>query len=87
MNAKFTIVTHFSQKYSKMPVLPEDCAENVGFAFDFMQVYLKINIFEKTISCTFIKKVQMMIPSTPVCVNKDYIWKLCTSFKVQLLCL
>ncbi|XP_063972569.1 ribonuclease Z, mitochondrial [Diachasmimorpha longicaudata] len=42
MNAKFTLLTHFSQRYSKIPRLPEDPngkkLSNVGIAFDNMQV-------------------------------------------------
>lgn len=39
MNAKFTLLTHFSQRYSKMPRLPNDTGilNNVGIAFDNMQ--------------------------------------------------
>ncbi|KAF7995998.1 hypothetical protein HCN44_009036 [Aphidius gifuensis] len=44
MNAKFTLLTHFSQRYSKMPKLPESSTvyslNNVGIAFDNMQVSL-----------------------------------------------
>ncbi|XP_045213766.2 zinc phosphodiesterase ELAC protein 2-like [Mercenaria mercenaria] len=38
MNAKFTLLTHFSQKYAKVPVFTENFTENVGFSFDFMQL-------------------------------------------------
>ncbi|XP_012284418.1 ribonuclease Z, mitochondrial [Orussus abietinus] len=44
MNAKFTLLTHFSQRYSKMPRLtgPEGDLDlsNVGIAFDYMQISL-----------------------------------------------
>lgn len=44
MNAQFTLLTHFSQRYSKMPKLPESSTayslNNVGIAFDNMQVSL-----------------------------------------------
>jgi len=37
MNAKFTLLTHFSQRYSKMPLLDEiKDKPNVGIAFDMM---------------------------------------------------
>lgn len=39
MNAKFTLLTHFSQRYSKIPDLPEN-EINVGLAYDNMQVKL-----------------------------------------------
>ena len=38
MEAKFIMLTHFSQRYSAMPVLPENMPDNVGVAFDFMKV-------------------------------------------------
>jgi hypothetical protein len=41
MEAKFTILTHFSQRYSKIPILEEievPGTENVGVAFDNMTV-------------------------------------------------
>lgn len=38
MRAKFTILTHFSQRYYKLPVIPEDFPSNAGFAFDNMRV-------------------------------------------------
>lgn len=37
MGANFTILTHFSRRYSEIPEM-EDCPENVGIAFDFMTV-------------------------------------------------
>ncbi|KAK0096883.1 hypothetical protein PV326_004049 [Microctonus aethiopoides] len=39
MNAKFTLLTHFSQRYSKMPRLTNNTGilNNVGIAFDNMQ--------------------------------------------------
>lgn len=39
MNAKFTLLTHFSQRYSKIPALPEK-ESNVGLAYDNMQLKL-----------------------------------------------
>ncbi|XP_023347836.1 zinc phosphodiesterase ELAC protein 2-like [Eurytemora carolleeae] len=39
MEAKFTLLTHFSQRYSKIPLLDEiQGKENVGIAFDNMVV-------------------------------------------------
>jgi len=39
MNAKFTILTHFSQRYAKIPYMPNnDLPSNVGIAFDNMEV-------------------------------------------------
>ncbi|XP_076652288.1 ribonuclease Z isoform X2 [Halictus rubicundus] len=39
MNAKFTLLTHFSQRYSKIPILSE-VLDNVGLAYDNMDIRL-----------------------------------------------
>lgn len=45
MNAKFTILTHFSQRYAKIPYMPNnDLPSNVGIAFDNMEVLLYVNL-------------------------------------------
>lgn len=38
MRAKFIFLTHFSQRYAKLPRFDGNIAENVGIAFDNMQV-------------------------------------------------
>lgn len=39
MDAKFVMLTHFSQRYGKLPYLPsEEHRQRVGIAFDFMSV-------------------------------------------------
>ena len=38
MNAKFTLLTHFSQRYAKLPIIDETSSSNVGIAFDNMRV-------------------------------------------------
>ncbi|XP_053984927.1 ribonuclease Z, mitochondrial-like [Hylaeus volcanicus] len=38
MNAKFTLLTHFSQRYSKITMISEE--ENVGLSYDFMYISL-----------------------------------------------
>jgi len=38
MNAKFTMLTHFSQRYAKVPKIDSGLAPNVGIAFDNMIV-------------------------------------------------
>lgn len=38
MNAKFTILTHFSQRYAKLPRIEMELAKNIGIAFDNMEV-------------------------------------------------
>jgi ribonuclease Z len=43
MNAQFTLLTHFSQRYAKLPRLNEDLNKNIGIAFDNMEVSLNVN--------------------------------------------
>lgn len=38
MNAKYTILTHFSQRYAKIPRIEQHLVDNVGIAFDNMEV-------------------------------------------------
>ena len=38
MRAKFTLLTHFSQRYSKIPLINGQLQENVGLAFDNMVI-------------------------------------------------
>ncbi|CAL8095069.1 unnamed protein product [Orchesella dallaii] len=38
MRAKFILLTHFSQRYAKVPVINENFSSNVGIAFDNMRV-------------------------------------------------
>ena len=45
MKAKFTILTHFSQRYSKIPLFNEKFSNQVGIAFDNMRI--NINDLQK----------------------------------------
>ena len=47
MNAKFILLTHFSQRYAKVPKIEGDLAPNVGIAFDNMQVSVNMSLFLK----------------------------------------
>lgn len=38
MNAKYTLLTHFRQWYAKIPTIDGEMRNNVGFAFDNMEV-------------------------------------------------
>lgn len=38
MFAKYTLLTHFSQRYAKLPRFNENFSESIGIAFDNMQV-------------------------------------------------
>lgn len=40
MNAKNILLTHFSQRYAKLPRFNDNFSNNVGIAFDNMQVKL-----------------------------------------------
>lgn len=40
MNAKYTILTHFSQRYAKIPRIEQHLVDNIGIAFDNMEVIL-----------------------------------------------
>lgn len=40
MKAKFTMLTHFSQRYAKIPLLREELPLDVGIAFDNMRLRL-----------------------------------------------
>lgn len=39
MHAKNILLTHFSQRYAKLPRFNDNFADNVGIAFDNMQVF------------------------------------------------
>jgi ribonuclease Z len=40
MNARYTLLTHFSQRYSKLPFITETFTDRVGVAFDNMRLRL-----------------------------------------------
>lgn len=44
MKAKYTVLTHFSQRYAKLPRFNDNFTGNVGIAFDNMQVCLCVYI-------------------------------------------
>ncbi|RWS14896.1 hypothetical protein B4U79_08996 [Dinothrombium tinctorium] len=64
MNAKITLLTHFSQRYSKIPIIPED-AQNVGIAFDNMCISLsqlpKLPLLLKPLKTLFAENYDEMI--------------------------
>ena len=41
MKAKFILLTHFSQRYPKLPMFDKDYNYPIGLAFDFMKVSIK----------------------------------------------
>lgn len=49
MHAKNILLTHFSQRYAKLPRFNENFDDNIGIAFDNMQVTLLIiNCIQKS---------------------------------------
>jgi ribonuclease Z len=40
MNAAYTLLTHFSQRYPKVPIVDDSIYKNTGIAFDLMHVDL-----------------------------------------------
>ena len=56
MQARFTILTHFSQRYSKLPLLPQNI-ENVAIGFDSMEVTLNdlpmMHLMYEPLKCMF----------------------------------
>lgn len=61
MRSKFTLLTHFSQRYSVIPPLPNDGSKlnNVGIAYDNMHVSLSqlplLPLMYPTLKMMFIK--------------------------------
>ncbi|CAG2104751.1 unnamed protein product [Medioppia subpectinata] len=62
MGAKFTILTHFSQRYSKIPVFNENFSDRVGIAFDNMRVRFsdlqKLPKMIPTLKCLFVDQIE-----------------------------
>ena len=51
MKAKFILLTHFSQRYPKLPMFDKDYNYPIGLAFDFMKVKLcEVNILSNMIA-------------------------------------
>jgi ribonuclease Z len=67
MDAKFTMLTHFSQRYCKLPILDEiekEPMENLGIAFDGMSVtpatYRHIRITFPALKTVFAEAIRDM---------------------------
>ena len=65
-NAKFTIFTHFSQRYAKFPIFDEfEKEENIGWAWDFMTVcprtFKYFNSFHSSVSERFPEELKEML--------------------------
>ncbi|OTF73179.1 hypothetical protein BLA29_001262 [Euroglyphus maynei] len=67
MGAKFTILTHFSQRYGKLPLLPdnEQTNDNIGLAFDNMIVKAnqlnRIPLLYDTLKCMYAKHIDRIL--------------------------
>ena len=68
MNAKFTILTHFSQRYAKIPVINDKFNERVGIAFDNMRVRMsdlkKLPKMIPSLKCLFTEHIEIMKTKT-----------------------
>lgn len=65
MSAKFTILTHFSQRLPKIPYFTEDFDDKVGFSFDNMSIkcpsqYPRIPIMKPILTTVFKKSLTEM---------------------------
>ncbi|XP_022651971.1 zinc phosphodiesterase ELAC protein 2-like [Varroa destructor] len=79
MNAKFTLLTHFSQRYVKIPNEDESifAEEGVGFAFDHMQISPKLlqilpHLYP-AIRCLFSQYVEKMKQRTISASKMDWV--------------
>ena len=68
MNAKFTLLTHFSQRYAKIPVFNEQFNDRVGLAFDNMRVRMsdlkKLPKMTNCFQCLFEEHIEIMKAKT-----------------------
>jgi ribonuclease Z len=68
MNANFTILTHFSQRYAKIPVFNEKFNDRVGIAFDNMRVRMtdlnKLPKMIPTLKCLFVDHIEELKAKT-----------------------
>lgn len=63
MKARFVILTHFSQRYAKIPLLSKNC-ENVAIGFDNMEVTLNdlptMHLMYEPLKCMFYDHYELM---------------------------
>jgi len=68
MGAKFTMLTHFSQRYAKVPKISGDLDPNVGIAFDNMSLGLsdlwKVPLMYPTLKSMFAEHCEEMETKT-----------------------
>ncbi|XP_055639990.1 ribonuclease Z, mitochondrial [Toxorhynchites rutilus septentrionalis] len=64
MNAKFTLLTHFSQRYAKIPRIESELETNLGIAFDNMEVTIddlpQLSLFYPALKAMFISHYEEM---------------------------
>lgn len=54
MNAKSILLTHFSQRYAKLPRFNDNFSDNIGIAFDNMQVLSSTSYDNSSLECLFL---------------------------------
>lgn len=57
MKAKHTILTHFSQRYGKVPLITENFNNKIGCAFDNMRV--SINVIHYCLNTVLLQLFQL----------------------------
>lgn len=70
MNAKYAILTHFSQRYIKMPLVPDVFPPNISIAFDNMRVKMtdlpKLPLFIPTLNCLYARHLSVLKEKTAI---------------------
>lgn len=64
MKAKYTLLTHFSQRYAKIPRIEQNLTQNIGVAFDNMEVVMsdlnQLSILYPTMKAMFAEEWDKM---------------------------
>ncbi|XP_054169006.1 ribonuclease Z, mitochondrial-like [Oppia nitens] len=74
MSAKFTILTHFSARFGKMPLIPDNVFDDnngrLGIAYDFMRVSLnqlnRLPILLPTLRCLYSSHLSKMVDRSEI---------------------
>ncbi|KAJ8037718.1 Zinc phosphodiesterase ELAC protein 2 [Holothuria leucospilota] len=76
MDAKFIMLTHFSQRYPKVPLLPDRVSGKVGIAFDFMRFCLSevdlVPLFMPTLKHLFAEQIQELMENKMKKAEKEF---------------
>lgn len=65
MNARFTILTHFSQRYGKLPFMSDEVnGPTVGMAFDNMRIspdeFVRLPLMYDALKCMYSKHIESL---------------------------